>query len=465
MHAPDDPRGCGFGQNCQHCPVRLTVADTLETGRSHSQVEASLPFAIKGKTQHLTFLLSTARFDVRGEPRVLVVLQDITDRKRAEEERAKVQDALQRTLNSITECHYMLDRQWRFTRINDQALRYFAMEREDFLGRCCWNVFPNLVGTVFEEYYKTADSQRIPVSFDVFSPVTARWAEVHAYPSEDGLAVYFKSITDRKRAEEVLQELNMTLEQRVAQRTAELAQQAEQLRVLAVELTQAEQRERRRLAQVLHDHLQQLLVAARMKVGLLRRRVQEDRLLQTITEIDELLNETIVESRSLAVQLCPPVLYVSGLGAALEWLAHQTQEKFDLAVEVQADPAAEPAEEAARVFLFQAAGELLLNAAKHARAHQVQVRMTRVAAEPSQPPAGQVPGPQGLEQVCIEVCDDGVGFDPGQMVRKPGGGFGMFSIRQRLEVFGGHLEVHSSPGQGTQVTLRAPLGRKSVEQL
>jgi len=261
--------------------------------------------------------------------------------------------------------------------------------------------------------------------------------------------------------EEALQEVNIALEHRVTQRTAELAQQAKQLRALAVELTQAEQRERRRLAQLLHDKLQQLLVAARFKVGLLRRRVQEDRLLRTIAEIDELLNETIAESRSLAVQLCPPVLYVSGLGAALEWLGHQTQQKFDLAVEVQVDPEAEPAEEAARVFLFQAAGELLLNAAKHARAHCVQVRMTRVAAEPSQPPAG----PPGPEQVCIEVCDDGVGFNPGQMVRKPGGGFGMFSIRQRLEVFGGHLEVHSSPGQGTQVTLRAPLGRKNQERL
>ena len=274
-----------------------------------------------------------------------------------------------------------------------------------------------------------------------------------------------EEITDRKHAEGVLQELNATLDQHVARRTAELAQQTKQLRALAVELTQAEQRERRRLAQILHDQLQQLLVAARMKVGLLRRHVQEHQLLQTIREIDELLNEIINESRSLAVQLCPPVLYVSGLGAALEWLAHRTQEKFDLAIEVQVDPAAEPAKEAARVFLFQAAGELLLNAAKHARAHRVQLRMTRVGAPPSQPPAGQVPGPQGAEQVCIEVCDNGVGFDPGQVARKPGGGFGMFSIRQRLEVFGGHLEIHSSPGQGTQVTLWAPLGKKAEERL
>jgi signal transduction histidine kinase len=68
-----------------------------------------------------------------------------------------------------------------------------------------------------------------------------------------------------------------------------------------------------------------------------------------------------------------------------------------------------------------------------------------------------------VQHVSIEVCDDGVGFDPAQMAAKSGGGFGMFSIRQRLEVFGGHLEIQSSPGQGTQVTIRAPLGKAAEE--
>lgn len=266
---------------------------------------------------------------------------------------------------------------------------------------------------------------------------------------------------ERKRAEEALRLAHDHLELRVQERTAELAERAEQLRALAVEITQTEQRERRRLAEVLHDHLQQLLVAARMKVGLLRHRVQDVQLGQTIDQLDDLLNETISESRSLAVQLYPPVLYNRGLAAGLEWLAGQTHEKFDLAVEVQADPAAEPSDETTRAFLFQAAGELLLNAAKHAQARRVQIRMTRVVGQPSRlpPGAGETPAPQGPEQVCIEVCDDGVGFDPAQIARKTGGGFGMFSIRQRLEVFGGHLEVLSSPGQGTHVTIRAPLGK------
>ncbi len=84
LHALDDPQGCGFGPHCQHCMVRRSVLDTLETGRSHNQVEVSLPFAVEGKAQDLMFLLSTTRVKVRGQPRVLVTLQDITARKQAE---------------------------------------------------------------------------------------------------------------------------------------------------------------------------------------------------------------------------------------------------------------------------------------------------------------------------------------------------------------------------------------------
>ena len=355
------------------------------------------------------------------------------------EELIRARNTLQETLASIADCHYMLDREWRFTQINDRALRYFALGRDDFLGRCYWEMFPSVAGTVSEEYFKTAVSERIPVSFDAVSPVMARWAEVHGYPCEEGLSVYFKDITER-----------------VAQHTTEVEQRAAHLRALAVELTQAEQRERRRLAQVLHDHLQQLLVAARMKVGLLHHRVQDVQLGQSFGELDDLLNETINESRSLAVQLYPPILYNCGLAAGLEWLARQTEAKFDQAVEVQADAAAEPADESTRLFLFQAASELLLNVVKHARARRVEVRMTRVGLLPG---ASETPVPQGPEQVCIEVCDVGVGLDPTQMAEKPSGGFGMFSIRQRLELFGGHLGIRSSPGQGTQVTIRLPLGR------
>lgn len=85
LHALDNPLGCGYGPSCQECMIRFTVLETFETGRSHHQIEASLPFAIDGQAQSLTFLLCTALLTVRREPQVLVTLQDITKRKQAEE--------------------------------------------------------------------------------------------------------------------------------------------------------------------------------------------------------------------------------------------------------------------------------------------------------------------------------------------------------------------------------------------
>lgn len=295
----------------------------------------------------------------------------------------------------------------------------------------------------FDAYGKIALTGQ-PARFERRAEQLGRWYDVFAFrfgqPQERRVAILFRDVNDRKRAEELLRVANDELEHRVEERTAQLAERAEQLRQLAMELTQTEQRERRRLARVLHDDLQQLLVAARMKVGLLYRHNRDGELVPTIRQLDDLLQQTIDGSRSLASRLCPPILYDRGLGAALEWLAQQTREKFDLAVEVEADSAAEPAEETTRVLLFQAAGELLLNAAKHARAQRVWVRVSRTE-----------------QQVHLEVGDNGVGFDPARTVqRTDAGGFGMFSIRTRLEVLGGQMDVLTSPGQGTRVVIQAP---------
>jgi len=242
-------------------------------------------------------------------------------------------------------------------------------------------------------------------------------------------------------SENQLKDLNDTLEQRVAERTAVAEQRAAQLRALASQLTRAEEQERRRLSQILHDHLQQLLVGARIHLGLVRRHIGDERLREAVAEIDDLLEQAIGESRSLTVELSPPILYDAGLAAALAWLGQQTQEKHALEVEVRCGPEPEPIEPTSRALLYQAVRELLFNAVKHACAHRAEVTMA---------------WNQGRLQ--IEVCDDGVGFDPARLeVREGNGGFGLFSVRERLEVMGGRLEIDAAPGRGSRFVLDIPL--------
>ena len=158
-------------------------------------------------------------------------------------------------------------------------------------------------------------------------------------------------------------------------------------------------------------------------------------------KIEELLGEAMQVTRSLAGELSPPILQV-GLKAGLQWLAHRVAERFrlDVAIEAQDDP---HMPEDLKILLFEAVRELLFNCAKHSGAHRAAVGILREEAG-----------------VCVTVSDNGTGFDP-QKLSNPGEmgtGFGLFSIRERLQLVGGAFEIESSsPDGGSRFRLRVPI--------
>jgi FixJ family two-component response regulator len=139
-----------------------------------------------------------------------------------------------------------------------------------------------------------------------------------------------------------LANLNQTLEQRVAERTAKAVEQAKKLQLLSAQLSLAEEAERRRIAEMLHEDLQQLLVAARMQLAALCRTRDASEREPIAREIADALERSFRLTRSLSVELAPPVLYEHGLAAALEWLAAETRKNYDAEVTVEADPSANP---------------------------------------------------------------------------------------------------------------------------
>ncbi|RPJ54399.1 MAG: hypothetical protein EHM23_29105 [Acidobacteria bacterium] len=252
-------------------------------------------------------------------------------------------------------------------------------------------------------------------------------------------------ILHARKAEEGLREARDQLEQKVRERTAELTERANQLRTLAGELTLAEQRERRHLAKLLHDHLQQLLVGAKFRVALLSK-AADPAVKQAAEEIQALLSESIEASRSLTAELSPPILHEGGLEAGLEWLAHWMHEKHGLVVGLSAEEDLTAAAEDVSVLLFESVRELLFNVVKHAKVQSASVRLERLEGQ----------------MLRISVRDHGRGFDPDarQFSRE---GFGLFSIRERLSLVGGRLEIQSSPGHGSEMTLIAPLAGESPD--
>ena len=314
--------------------------------------------------------------------------------------------------------------------------RFFRERFGDARGRRC-----------YEYLYNRDEPCEICESFTVLKtgePHAWFWTgpdcrdyDIHDYPftDSDGSPLILEmgiDITDRRRAE---RELNNALEAAAARAT--------QLRALASELTLSEHRERTRLARVLHDHLQQLLVAAKFRAEILgRSRVKATR--QAAGEIERLLEASVAASRSLTSELSPPILHEGPLPACLEWLARWMGERYGLNVGLAIEERLPALTQDIKALLFESVRELLFNIVKHAQVASANINV----------------GLDAGKTIRITVSDSGSGFDPKALRRagESGGGFGLFSIRERLELLGGRMDFDSAPGRGSRFVLTAPTG-------
>ena len=254
---------------------------------------------------------------------------------------------------------------------------------------------------------------------------------------DECLGIVCHDDTERKRIQASLKELNESLEQQVAERTELAETRAKQLQNLSVELIETEERERRRVAELLHDDLQQLLATARLQLQAARPDLQDD---PELAAVENILVECIRKSRRLSHELSPPVLHHTGLIAAIRWLARQMEAQFGLAVDLETQ--AEDHFEASdlKVFLFRAAQELLFNVVKHAGVKSARLRLAEVGCN-----------------LVLTVVDNGQGFDPCMLdTSSQTTGFGLLSLKARASHIGGTFDIQSIPGKGCRFALTVP---------
>ncbi|MBD3334135.1 MAG: PAS domain-containing protein [Candidatus Eisenbacteria bacterium] len=400
-----------------------------------------------------------ARARVRETPQgrhLIGLVYDITERKEAEEALRRSEDRSRRNAVEIEAIYdsapvglCVFDTELRFVRINKCLAEINGLPVSEHIGRTVREILPDLADQA-ESLQRRILEKGGPVLDVEFSGTThanpdreRTWIE-HWLPLKDasgriiGISVVAQEITERKQVEDDLRELTQNLERRVAERTEEVEQRARDLRRLAGQLSEAEHRERRRLAELLHDHLQQLLVAAKLRLPRSPEDVRED----DLREAEDLLTEAIRASRELTVELSPPILAQGTLLDVMEWLGRRFRERHGLDVELQVCGEPDWVSEDEQVFLFQAVRELLFNVVKHSG-----TKKARLALSAS----------NGF--VRIEVADEGKGFDPSRVrgPRRHTHAFGLFNIRERVEAYEGRLEIQSRPGYGSSFRLELPV--------
>jgi len=225
-----------------------------------------------------------------------------------------------------------------------------------------------------------------------------------------------------------------------AQRALEL--KASQLQALAGEIVRTEQRERQRIARLLHDQIQQLLVATLYGLEGMHESHPARESRETAKKLADLMRESISVSRSLVSELSHPAFSESDLCTALGWLGAWTKEKHGVAVHVVCGEPVHVETEENRVTLLQSVRELLFNVVKHAGVREARVEVSGTTAG----------------RILVAVSDSGVGFDPAAALT-PGrgaGGIGLFSMRERLDVIGGGMRIQSEPGRGARIEVWVP---------
>jgi PAS domain S-box-containing protein len=364
-----------------------------------------------------------------GRPATLAFFNNITERKRYEESLHLLWSAIQQAKDSIiiTTANPVRPSA-KIVFVNPAFTKMTGYTAEEVIGKPSLTLQGPMTDSLEWTKFETGSSQSKAFYLETVafrkdgSQFNLEW-QIAPLRNERGKVTHFVSIqrdiTERKRAEEKFK----------------LYQ--EQLRSLTSELSLAEESERRRIATQIHDHIGQTLAITKIRLGALKDSCDSGHT-EPIDEIRSLIEKTIQYTKSLTFELSPPILYELGFEATIEWLSEQMQKLHYILFSCENDGKQKPLTREMSILLFQVVRELYMNIVKHSQAHQVVTHIQREG-----------------DRLVIQVEDDGIGFDSSSIDKHVT--FGFFSIRERLKYLGGSLEIDTTPGKGTKITISSPL--------
>jgi PAS domain S-box-containing protein len=400
------------------------VTDITERKRAESELETAHA-ELEKRVNERTAELARANEQLRAE---------LEQRRQAEAECAQNEKRFRELSDLLPSIVFEIDRKGKLTYVNRAGFERFGYSEADFKQGSVANtlIAEKDLNRLLKNMARLYRKQKLgPGEY------TAKAADGREFP----VMIHSNAILDEKGRSVGIRGVMIDISDYKHAQLA-LAQTLKRLQSLASELSLAEERIRRQTAVEIHDQIAQNLALAKLQLGKIRRLDLPSGLVTALEEIQALCDESMEGIRLLIAELSSPVLYELGLVPALKALAAQLGKRHGLNIGFHGELEHVALTEDVKILVFQCVRELLINVTKHARTDSAEIRM-RVRDS-------------FLETV---VADRGVGAEPSRVgpQMEAGGGFGLFSIRERLESIGGRFRIESSPGKGTRVTLMAPL--------
>lgn len=413
-----------------------TARRFVDTDRQVMEAGEAVTYEVMGTTDGVTRTYLTTKAPFRGPDGeiggVIGVSQDVTESRAAEEEMRRQKEVLQTIFDHIPVMINFVDTLGRVQLVNGEWERVMGWTLADAQAR-----------DMSAEFYPDPDERRRVMEFIRNPPpgwtdfrtrtrdgrvIDTAWATVGL---SDGTIIGIgQDVTDRKRAEAERERLYR-----------EVAASRTELEVLSRRLIEAQEEERSHLARELHDEIGPVLTTVNLTLEAVRARVGPDAA-ERLDESRRVVDRAIEQVRSLSLDLRPASLDLLGLEPALRGYLARQAAHAGLALAFTSSLGAERLPPAMETVCFRVVQEAATNVLRHARATRLEVDLSRTA-----------------EEVRVTIRDDGAGFDVAAARERVlrGEGFGLVGMRERVQLFGGRIDVESAPGGGTTIEVHVPV--------
>lgn len=372
-----------------------------------------------------------------GKPALLVFLHDNTQRRKVQDALKNSEEKFSKAFDYSPNIMALVEKDTRtILDVNQAYIHQLGYRREDIINK------PGELGHTVIDPCRFEAALKIIKKKNRLAGFETKMKTVKG--SERDVLVFAEPVSISGQSLHILTVVDITkLKQAEAEQkkaASKLMEYQVRLRTLGTELTLTEERERRRMATVLHDGACQSLAICNMKLKTLHAKLQPQ-YFEEAEEVSHALEQVIHDLRALTFDLSPPTLYILGLEPAIDELLDQQLRSKGIEVNFQAAKGYLPLPIDRRVLLYQSVRELVINIVKHAHANQVHVSLLQEGS-----------------LVRITLYDNGRGFDTGKVKSAISntGGFGLFNIAERLRSIGGDMQIESAPDQGSTFTLTAP---------